>query len=161
MNVSEPRNRSLPRLVHAHDVCCSGYSFLFAAHLSRLRQSFFLFLANPFCLLRIFVVCSDRFLVCSESFLVCSASLLFAACPLWATAATYSLSQNLQASEHRKLTEREQLFTGFITSQQQNSLMVFMKTNMRNSHYFRRPKQSFSLLLEKHLFSFPNLHTVT
>ena len=63
--------------------------------------------------------------------------------------ARYSLPQNFQSSEHRKLTKGKQSFTRFTTSQQRNFLPVFRDTNMWNFHYFRWPKQSFSLLFDK------------
>ena len=44
--------------------------------------------------------------------------------------ARYSLPQNFQSSEHRKLTIGDQRSTRFITSQQRNSLPVFRDTNM-------------------------------
>ena len=43
--------------------------------------------------------------------------------------ARYSLPQNFQSSEHRKLTKGKQSFKRFITLQQQNSLPVFRDTN--------------------------------
>ena len=72
----ELRNRSLPRMVRAHDVCLQRFLYFVCS-------ASFLFAAIVSCLQRIFFVCSDRFFL-QRIFFVCSVRFLFAACPSWA-----------------------------------------------------------------------------
>lgn len=74
-NVRERRNRSLPRLVRANDVFCSGSSFLFEANLFRLQCIFFV------CSCRIFVCRRFRFIVCRFRFFCLQLSLFASSIP--------------------------------------------------------------------------------